>query len=133
LTQSDDRRKRRVLVVDDYHDAAEITSSLVRLMGHESRVANTGRAALEEASRFAPEIVILDLGLPDIGGFDVARTLRIRAAGRPLHIAALTGWMQPWAREAAFAAGIDQYFVKPGNLEALLERAMQGLAETRSR
>jgi DNA-binding response OmpR family regulator len=123
MSSSGNRHKHRVLVIEDHHDLAESTSTLVEILGHESCVANTGHDALEQASRFEPEIVILDLALPDISGFEVARELRARAAGRPLYITAYTSWMKSWSREAAFAAGCDNYVVKPGNLAALLHAA----------
>jgi DNA-binding response OmpR family regulator len=98
------------------------------MMGHESRMASTGSGALEEASRFEPDIVILDLALPDISGLEVARALRSQADGRALHIAALTGCARAQQRAEALAAGFDQYVLKPGNLAALLGAATQGLA-----
>jgi DNA-binding response OmpR family regulator len=116
----------RVLVVDDYPDAADIACLLLEMFGHECRMALTGRDALDEAGRFDPHIVILDIGLPDISGYEVARTLRTRAAGRPLHIAAVTGWGQPTDRVRAFAAGADQHILKPtdaAKLKTILDAA----------
>ena len=109
----------RVLIVDDYPDAAEISCMLLEMLGHECRAANTGQDALDEASRFEPRVVILDIGLPDMTGYEVARLLRLRADGKPLHIAALTGWGQPADRVRAFAAGIDQHIVKPADGDKL--------------
>jgi len=106
-------RKLRVLVVDDYPDSAESASMLLAFYGHECRTAVTGRDALEQAAAFDPDIVILDIGLPDISGYEIARTLRARAAGRPLYIAAVTGWGQAQDRMRAFAAGFDQHVIKP--------------------
>lgn len=105
--------KRRVLVVDDYPDAADVVCVLLTMLGYDCRSANSGSAALEEASRFDPELVILDIGLPDMSGYDVARELRARAGSRRLHLAAVTGWGQPADRERAFAAGFDQHVLKP--------------------
>jgi DNA-binding response OmpR family regulator len=107
--------RHRVLVVDDYPDSAEVVRTLIELLGHEARVAGSGRAALAEAYGFDPTIVILDLGLPDINGCDVARELRSRRGGERLHIAALSGWGQPEKRRAALSAGCDQFVVKPAN------------------
>lgn len=103
---------RRVLVVDDYPDAADIACMLLTMHGHECRSVTTGQGALDEAARFDPDIVILDIGLPDISGYDVARELR-RRAGRAIYIAAVTGWGQPADRLRAFAAGFDQHVLKP--------------------
>ena len=86
---------------------------LIDMLGHSCRAAVTGQAALAEAARFDPRIVILDIGLPDMTGYDVARGLREWAAGKPLHIAAVTGWGQPSDRVRALAAGFDQHLLKP--------------------
>jgi CheY-like chemotaxis protein len=99
--------------VDDHPDSAQIACMLLAIFGHDCRPALTGAEALDEAERFDPEIVILDLDLPDINGYEVARTLRARLQGRPVHIAALTGWGQRENRVKAFAAGFDQFLVKP--------------------
>jgi len=107
--------RHRVLVVDDYPDSAEVVRTLIELLGHEARIASSGRAALAEAYGFDPTIVILDLGLPDINGCEVARALRARRGGQHLHIAALSGWGHHDRRQAALSAGCDQYVVKPAN------------------
>lgn len=109
------RGRHRVLVVDDYPDSAEVVRTLIELLGHEARVASSGRAALDEACGFDPTIVLLDLGLPDMSGYEVARELRARCGGRRLHIAALTGWSQHDRRQAALSAGCDQYVIKPAS------------------
>jgi DNA-binding response OmpR family regulator len=103
----------RVLIVDDYPDSAEISAMLLELFGHECRTATTGKDALAQAATFDPDIVILDIGLPDISGYDVARTLRAKARDRPLYIAAVTGWGQPEDRVRALAAGFDLHMLKP--------------------
>jgi CheY-like chemotaxis protein len=110
----------RVLVVDDYPDSAETASMLLTLHGHDCRTAITGQGALDEAAAFEPDIVILDIGLPDISGYEVARALRARAGGRPLYLAAVTGWGQPEDRLQALAAGFDHHLLKPTNSEKIL-------------
>jgi CheY-like chemotaxis protein len=109
------RNRHRVLVVDDYPDSADVVRTLIELMGHEARIASSGRAALAEAYGFDPTIVILDIGLPDINGCDVARELRARPGGQHVHIAALTGWGQHDKRQAALSAGCDQFVLKPAS------------------
>jgi CheY-like chemotaxis protein len=109
------RARHRVLVVDDYPDSADVVRTLIELLGHEARIASSGRAALAEAYGFDPTIVILDIGLPDINGCDVARELRARRGGQHLHIAALTGWGQQDKRQAALSAGCDQFVLKPAS------------------
>ena len=103
----------RVLVVDDYPDSAEISAMLLELFGHECRTATTGQEALAHAATFDPDIVILDIGLPDISGYEVARTLRAQPRDRPLYLAAVTGWGQPEDRVRALAAGFDLHVLKP--------------------
>ena len=108
----------RVLVVDDYPGAADATCLLLRLLGHEPLAATTGEQALEHASTFAPDVVLLDLGLPDVSGYDVARMLRQRP-GKQLFIAALTGSSSPDERVRIRAAGIDMYVLKPAGADNL--------------
>jgi DNA-binding response OmpR family regulator len=123
-------RRYRVLVVDDYRDIAEGMCRLLEILGQDGHMATTGQGALEEASRFEPEIAIIDLALPDISGLDVARMLRSQASGRRLYLAALTaGGTQARIRDDALAAGFDQYLIKPANLRELLRAAAERLSE----
>ncbi|MGE0869228.1 MAG: response regulator [Kofleriaceae bacterium] len=103
----------RVLVVDDYPGVAEISCVMLRILGHDAIPATSGVEALARARDFEPDIVILDIGLPDRNGYDVARALRAAPRGNALHIAVLTGWNQPEDRNHASSAGVDQHFVKP--------------------
>jgi CheY-like chemotaxis protein len=119
LTTNCPSAKSRVLVVDDYPDSAEAASLLLTLHGYECRTATTGQEALDQAAEFDPDIVILDIGLPDITGYEVARTLRARAGPRSLYLAAVTGWGQPEDRAKAFAAGFDYHITKPADLQKL--------------
>ena len=109
----------RVLVVDDYPDAAETACTLLSMLGHECRFATTGQAALIEAAQFQPDVAILDIGLPDVSGFVLARELRKQFAGRPLYLAAVTGWGQPEDCAKAFAAGFDHHVLKPADQRKL--------------
>ena len=111
--------KVRVLIVDDYPDSAEVSAMLLELFGHQCRIATTGQDALTEAAAFDPDIVILDIGLPDISGYDVARTLRAQPRARPLYLAAVTGWGQPEDRVRALAAGFDLHVLKPTDGEKI--------------
>jgi two-component system, OmpR family, response regulator len=116
----------RVLVVDDFPDAARAAAMLLRLLGHEVATAHSGRDALAVAESFQPDIVILDVGLPDLSGYDVARELRQRQRTPHVHIAALTGWGQPSDRIHALAAGFDQHVLKPADatkLKAIIQLA----------
>ncbi len=120
--------KLRVLIVDDFPDSAEVSAMLLELFGHECRTAITGQDALTQAAAFDPDIVILDIGLPDISGYDVARTLRAQARDRPLYLAAVTGWGQPEDRVRALAAGFDLHVLKPtdgAKIQSILSLAAQ--------
>lgn len=111
--------KGRVLVVDDYDDLAEVTCLLLETLGYEARPCHRGRDALDVMDELDPDVVILDIRLPDMNGYDVARALRSRAKGRSLHLIALTGLGRPEDRARAREAGFDQFAVKPLDLAAL--------------
>jgi CheY-like chemotaxis protein len=104
---------RRVMVVDDNVDAAAMLDMLLRSLGHETRVAHEGTAALRVAEEFRPDIVLLDIGMPGIDGYEVARRLRTLAKARPMRIVAVTGWGQEGDRERSREAGFDLHLVKP--------------------
>jgi PAS domain S-box-containing protein len=117
----DDRM--RVLVVDDNRDAADSLAMLLRLKGHEVRVAYDGPAALAAVGAFGPDLVLLDLGMPGMDGYEVARRLRETPAFAGRAIAALTGWGQEADRRRTREAGFDHHLVKPvdpAELETLL-------------
>ena len=105
--------KHRILIVDDYPDAAAATEMMFAMRGHSCRVALTGREAIATAYDFEPTLAIVDLGLPDVSGFEVARQLRSRPGGQPIHIAAVTGWSDGQTRARALASGFDQHVTKP--------------------
>jgi DNA-binding response OmpR family regulator len=117
-----------VLVVEDNADAAESLVRLLRLLGHDAKAAHDGRAAVEEAARFRPQIALLDIGLPELSGYDVAREFRSQSWGKQMTLIALTGWGQDEDKRLAKDAGFDRHVVKPINPEELCEL----LAEPRS-
>jgi PAS domain S-box-containing protein len=110
---------RRVLIVDDNVDAAITLEMLLRSLGHETRVAHGGMDALELAVQFQPEVVLLDIGMPGISGYEVARRLRTIERDRPLCIVAVTGWGQDADRQRSREAGFDLHLVKPVDLSEL--------------
>ena len=104
----------RVLVVEDGEDAREMLHAMLTLHGHDVRTAENGAAGLAEAERFQPDIVLLDIGLPDIDGYEVARRLRARENGDDgVRLVALTGYGQTEDEAAAYAAGFDRHMTKP--------------------
>jgi PAS domain S-box-containing protein len=104
---------RSILVVDDNIDAAASMAMLLRLAGHAVTIAHEGNAALESASRQAPDVLLLDIGLPGMDGYEVARHLRARPEGRGVRIIALTGYGQEEDRRRSMEAGFDGHLVKP--------------------
>jgi PAS domain S-box-containing protein len=110
---------RRVLVVDDNHDAADSLGILLQCLGAEVRVAHDGAAALETLEAFQPSAAVLDLGMPSMDGFELARRIRSRPGGEKMMLIALTGWGQEGTRRRAREAGFDHYLIKPANVQTL--------------
>jgi PAS domain S-box-containing protein len=111
--------RRKVLVVDDNRDGAESLRAMIQLMGHEARVALDGASGLATAAEWAPEVVVLDIGLPGVNGYEVCRAMRATPWGRHALIVALTGWGQEQDRKRAEEAGFDRHIVKPIGEEEL--------------
>jgi CheY-like chemotaxis protein len=105
--------------VDDNADAAGTIAELLRLLGNEVRVAHDGNDALALLQEFTPDVALLDIGLPDIDGYALARCLRGREDLGGMRLIALTGWGQAEDRERAAEAGFDDHWVKPVDLERL--------------
>ncbi len=110
---------RRILLVDDSVDAAEAMSMLLETVGHEVRVMHDGPSALAIVDDFAPEVVILDIGLPGMSGFDVARELRTRAVTKTALLIALTGYGADSDKQATRDEGFDHHLVKPVSFTAI--------------
>jgi CheY-like chemotaxis protein len=115
---------RRVLVVDDTAGAAKITARLLELLGYEVETAGAGRSAIEQSRSFRPEIIMLDVSLPDMDGFQVAGELRLLAETKGALIVALTGYGDDDYRSRALAAGFDEYLVKPADVNSLRDLAI---------
>jgi two-component system CheB/CheR fusion protein len=114
-------RPLRMLIVDDNRDAAETMAMLQELRGHQTLTAHAGADAIIAAAAFLPEVVLLDIGLPGMDGFEVARRLRAMPALAGSFLVALTGCGSEEDRERAKEAGFDEHLVKPANLELLRE------------
>jgi signal transduction histidine kinase/CheY-like chemotaxis protein len=112
---------RRVMIVDDNVDAADSLALLLSLEGHETVCVYSAAAALQRVAAFAPDVVLLDIGLPDTDGYEVARRLRGLPGCTAITLVALTGYGQPEDRERALAAGFEAHLVKPVDLAALAQ------------
>jgi signal transduction histidine kinase/DNA-binding response OmpR family regulator len=110
---------RRVLVVDDNHDAADSLGMILKLLGADVRVARDGPEALETLQDYDPEVVLLDIGMPGMDGYEVARRIRAQRRGPRPTIVALTGFGQEKDRRDAREAGFDHHLVKPAEIDAL--------------
>ncbi len=109
---------RRVLVVDDNHDSAELMAMLLGIVGHEVRLAHDGLEAVAAAAAFEPHVVLLDIGLPKLDGYQVAARIRASGGVQPV-LVALTGWGQEEDRHRTSAAGFDLHLVKPVDHDVL--------------
>ena len=118
----------RILVVDDNVDAAESLMMMMKILGQDVRVAFDGPTALDIATEFRPELVFLDIGMPEMDGYEVARRIRGEPRTRDARLVALTGWGQIEDREHSRRAGFDEHLVKPAD-PAVLERVLADFRE----
>jgi CheY-like chemotaxis protein len=114
------RQGSRVLVVDDNIDTARGLAKLLKLLGHDVRVAHDGPAALEAARAHRPEVILLDIGLPAMDGYEVVRRLRTEDCCKHSLIVAISGYGQDEDRSRSRAAGFDQHLVKPVDYDVLM-------------
>jgi signal transduction histidine kinase len=115
------RTQRRILVADDNNDALESLATLLQLSGHEVYTAANGAMALESAEAHRPEVALLDIGMPKLDGYEVARRIRAQPWGQRITLVALTGWGQDSDRRRSQEAGFDSHLVKPLDLDKLME------------
>jgi CheY-like chemotaxis protein len=113
--------KCRILVVDDNRDGADSLTLMLQALGHEVGTAYDGEEAVTAAGAFRPEVVLLDLGMPKLNGYDTCRRLREQPWGRGMVLLALTGWGQEEDRRRTEEAGFDHHLVKPVDPAALLK------------
>ena len=109
---------RRILVVDDNRDASDTLAMLLRAMNHDVRVSHDGPSAIQDANAFHPQVVLLDIGLPGMDGFEVARRLREEYQPEAV-LVAISGYGQDEDRRRARESGFDHYFTKPVGLDVL--------------
>ena len=112
-------RRFRILVVDDNHDSALSLAMMLSIMGHETRTAHDGESAVETAESFLPEVVLLDIGLPKLNGYEVAQRIREQSWGASMFLIAVTGWGQEEDRQRSSEVGLNVHMVKPVEPAAL--------------
>jgi len=108
-------------VVDDQPDVVELLCLQLERAGHSCMAAASGKQALAMAAEHHPEVILLDIGLPDMSGYDVARAIRARADGATFYLAAITGYGTAEDRRKAFAAGFDRHLLKPAKSSDIAE------------
>jgi CheY-like chemotaxis protein len=116
----------RILVVDDNQDSADSLAMLLQLSGHEVHTAHDGLEAVEAATQLQPDMILLDIGLPGLDGYEAARRIRGQQRDKDLKLVALTGWGQEEDRRRSEEAGFDAHMVKPVDL-ATLSNLLVGL------
>ena len=116
---------RRILVVDDNRDSATTMAMLLKLIGNETSTAYDGLEAVEAAAAFRPDVVLLDIGLPKLNGYEAARRIRAQPWGKEMVLVALTGWGQDEDRLKSTAAGFNGHMVKPVDFAALIKLLIQ--------
>ena len=119
----------RILVVDDLNDAAASLAMVCELYGAQARVARDGREALAVGASFLPDVVLMDISMPHMDGYEAARRLRAESWGKQVVLIALTGWGRQGDIEAARKAGFDGHLLKPVGAEALIDLIRQLRAE----
>jgi CheY-like chemotaxis protein len=120
----------RVLVVDDNVDSADSLAMMVQLMGNQVRTAHDGLAGLEAAAAFRPDLILLDIGMPKLNGYDTCRRIRAQPWGKNAVIVALTGWGQDEDKRRSQEAGFNLHMVKPVEPAAVEKLLAQLQSET---
>lgn len=128
LEQARSARRLRVLIVDDHAEATEALSVLFSVLGYDTRTSQTAAEAQSLVPVYQPDVLLLDIGLPDGNGYELARTLRASGAAA-LYIIAITGWCRAEDRKRALAAGCDLHMSKPIDVDRVCG-AIRSVAET---
>ena len=110
----------RILVIDDNPDAATTTGMLLKWKGYEAHTRNSGKAGLEAAEQLQPDVILLDIGMPGLDGYETCRLIREQPWGQGITVIALTGYGQEEDRQRTRDAGFDDHLAKPVDLEALI-------------
>jgi CheY-like chemotaxis protein len=115
----------RILIVDDNADSADACSMVLEMSGHETRAVYSGDKALALLEEFAPQVGLIDLGMPGMDGYELARRLRQTPTGERMLLVALTGWDGAEIKAEVKAAGFDDHVCKPVDLNALQQRLLR--------
>ena len=119
--ESDLQPQRRILIVDDNHDSADSLAMLMEITGNKTYLAHDGVEAVKAVEKYRPEVVLLDIGLPQLDGYEVCRRVREQAWGKDIVVIALTGWGQDDDRRKSEEAGFNGHLVKPVDYDKLLD------------
>jgi len=122
---------KRILIIDDNSQAADVASELLGLYGYQTAVAYSGAQGLQSAKDFAPDVILLDLGMPGMDGFQVATALRAQPQFADLALVAFTAWGDKGTRRRTQDAGFDQHITKPAGMEEIL-RAIVSACDVRA-
>ena len=122
---------QRVLVIDDNHDAADMLCNLIAMLGHEARYALSGPAGIDEAERFKPDVIFLDIGMPGMNGFEACIALREMASFAHTCIVALTAWTDPGTRLKCQQCGFNFHLAKPASIDLIESVVVQAAAAHR--
>ena len=124
--------QQRILVVDDNRDAADSLGMLLRFQGADVHIVDNGPTALEALTTYGPSVVLLDIGMPGMDGYELARRMRQQQGGEDVTLIALTGWGQEQDRRLSKEAGIDYHLIKPVDWESLVS-LLTSLARAKGR
>jgi len=114
------RSSHRILVVDDNRDGADSLAAMLKLMGNDTRTAYDGQEGVDAAGEFRPDVIVLDIGLPKLNGYEACRRIREQPGGKGVVLIAITGWGQDEDRRRSRVAGFDHHMVKPVDPQALM-------------
>jgi len=113
--------KERILIVDDQQDIADALARLINVLGYEAKVVYDGREAIKLAAGFAPDMALIDIGMPRLDGYEVAKEIRRQPTGANALLVAVTGWTSREAKYRAYEAGFDLHVAKPLTIDGLKE------------
>jgi CheY-like chemotaxis protein len=119
IQNSSNNRRQRILVIEDNRDSAETLCLLLQCCGYEADAVYSGPDGVKEAEQYQPDVVICDIGLPGLNGYEVARKLRANPATAKIRLVALTAYNEAEHRRRSYEAGFEHHFVKPVNPDAL--------------